>query len=582
VASVAAVDVTGDHEPTHGYRVSDSTRFLVFPTARDVRKSIAPNKDEAAAVAPTAAGATAPTRTRTAIVTDKPKAVWTAEEDLRLLDAISTYGLGNWDDISEAVAGTGSTSPYSSNKSARQCMERYFDDFMGRFGHILPPYTLVEDGGDGTASSSAANEDIARSNCDGLVTDKKYRAVPTSSLPGYESVWPHPHLPDIPNVKFGDEVGRDLAVRAEQEFVKATTSVQNKDDADKIREEWLKNRLRKPGGPTVLPMRMEDIHTLSGSELAGYMPRRGDFDIEWDNDAEALLANMEFSANDAPNDRQLKLQIIEIYNAKLDERERRKQFLIDRGLLDYRKNQAEDLLLPPDERDLVNRMRLFARFHSPEEHEKFVKDLLKAKRLRKEIAKLQQYRRMGLQTLREAEMYELDRERRDHHKLAHVQKEVADEKAAKAAAASTAAAASSTDHADHADAPSLGKKYGSSDCQAKMFGDRGGGATSMEIDDDGDKEPVDKFRIYDKPGYDLLSSKEIKLCEKLELLPALYIEAKKALIAESFKAGIIASGSSKASIAKIDVEKRDGVVDFVLRSGWIQRKPNLQNAAVKK
>ena len=289
-----------------------------------------------------------------------------------------------------------------------------------------------------------------------FVTDKKYRAVPTSSIPGYEKVWPNPHLPPI-GVRMDDEVGRDLAVRAEQEFVKVSTSVDNKDEADRLREEWLENRLKKTGGPTVLPMRLEDIRTMSGSELAGYMPRRGDFDIEWDNDAEAILAEMEFSADDAPQDRQLKLQIVEIYNAKLDERERRKQFLIDRKLLDYRKNQAEDLLLPPDERDLVNRMRLFARFHSPEEHEKFIKDLLKAKRLRKEIARLQQYRRMGIQTLAEAEKYELDRDRREHHKVALRQKEADDAKAAKVAAASSTAASST----DDADGPSVWKKYGS-------------------------------------------------------------------------------------------------------------------------
>jgi len=90
------------------------------------------------------------------------------------------------------------------------------------------------------------------------------------------------------------------------------------------------------------------------------------------------------------------------------------------------------------------------------------------------------------------------------------------------------------------------------------------------------------FHIDSKtPGYDLLSTKEIKLCKKLELLPEIYLEAKKALIAESFKAGIIeddatpsASGGIKPSkLVKIDVEKRDGVIDFIVKAGWIPR-PN--------
>ena len=34
-----------------------------------------------------------------------------------------------------------------------------------------------------------------------------------------------------------------------------------------------------------------------GAQLAGYMPLRGDFDVEHDNDAELLLADMEFTVS---------------------------------------------------------------------------------------------------------------------------------------------------------------------------------------------------------------------------------------------------------------------------------------------
>ena len=36
----------------------------------------------------------------------------------------------------------------------------------------------------------------------------------------------------------------------------------------------------------------------NASEIVGYMPKRGDFDIEFDNDAELLLAEMEFNDDD--------------------------------------------------------------------------------------------------------------------------------------------------------------------------------------------------------------------------------------------------------------------------------------------
>jgi len=37
-----------------------------------------------------------------------------------------------------------------------------------------------------------------------------------------------------------------------------------------------------------------------------YMPLRGDFDYEHENDAELLLADMEFSSNDTDEERNIK------------------------------------------------------------------------------------------------------------------------------------------------------------------------------------------------------------------------------------------------------------------------------------
>ncbi len=36
----------------------------------------------------------------------------------------------------------------------------------------------------------------------------------------------------------------------------------------------------------------------SPAEIVGYMPKRSDFEVEYDNDAELLLAEMEFTDED--------------------------------------------------------------------------------------------------------------------------------------------------------------------------------------------------------------------------------------------------------------------------------------------
>ena len=130
---------------------------------------------------------------------------------------------------------------------------------------------------------------------------------------------------------------------------------------------------------------------------------------------------MEFLPGESEQDRNLKLAVLAIYHSKLVERNKRKQFIISRKLYDYKSYQDEYRNLPKDERDLVLRLRLFERFHTPEEHKIFIADILKAKRLRKEIAKLQMYRRIGIRTQLEAERYEIDKARRLFHKNAVAQ-----------------------------------------------------------------------------------------------------------------------------------------------------------------
>ena len=57
-------------------------------------------------------------------------------------------------------------------------------------------------------------------------------------------------------------------------------------------------------------------NTKNGSpaEIVGYMPKRGDFEVQYDNDAELLLAEMEFTDEDTEEEKQMKFRLIDIYN----------------------------------------------------------------------------------------------------------------------------------------------------------------------------------------------------------------------------------------------------------------------------
>lgn len=615
------------HKPNHSYRVADSTRFPLFPSAKSVVTNALPASSTTESSGPStfmirtdsqSDVATAcsqdnstmeqqeqPTAAST-VVTDADldvKNMWTAEEDLRLLDGIKTFGLGNWTEIAEAIG--------SNNKNAKRCMERYLDDFLGRYGHILPPqiFIEVEDNSNSNNTDAVAAETMdpkSKTTRKSLTSSKAVKqqkirvCIDSSQLPGYESVWPNPYVPE--GVEIGQEVNREMAFKLEQMAVRAMASSSTKEVIDRIRAEY-------PEKDLVIPPRLEDIQALDGSELAGYMPRRGDFDVEWDNDAENILAEMEFSPSDPPNERALKLQVLGIYNEKLDERERRKQFLKERNLLCYQKNYLKEKLLPPEEKDLINRMRLFARFHSLEEHESLIADLLRAKQLRREIAKLQLYRKMGIRKLVDADRYELDKNRREQLQSA-VKKTKEQElfnseilaprtfEELNVSSSAIERLQGNKEQIEKADGVDSSKVIDaarqieenaiiSTVCETntaepvitessdEMMNNKVVSIAAPQYAESqkNDSERNDIFEIANMTGFDLLSSKEIMLCKKLRLAPMRYIAVKNVLLRESLNAGMLSSdGEARKTVFQLDIEQREGVFNFVLKAGWLNAK----------
>ncbi|KAJ1477866.1 hypothetical protein T484DRAFT_1590555, partial [Baffinella frigidus] len=122
-----------------------------------------------------------------------------------------------------------------------------------------------------------------------------------------------------------------------------------------------------------------------------FMPARGDFDVEWDNDAERLICDCVFDEKKDTDQARPRSKVLEIYNWKLEERQRRKTFILERGLLDYKKQQSQDRRRTKDERELW-----FDPKPRGEEHEEYMRGLTLERKIRKRIEQLQQYRRAGL------------------------------------------------------------------------------------------------------------------------------------------------------------------------------------------
>ena len=257
-------------------------------------------------------------------------------------------------------------------------------------------------------------------------------------------------------------------------------------------------------------------------EGSGYHFRRREFDPEWDNDAETTIADMEFNEFDTEEDRRLKLRTLEIYNRRMDERERRRDLLLSHHLIKVKKDQAQEKRLNPQERELVARLRVFARYEDPSEctHEEFSEGILIEHRLRARIKELHEQRRNGIRTLAQGDLFESEKRR----------------------------AAEEDPGSGVVGAPgpkSLAHSLTAFRAQRGL--------------------PLDLTSL---PGVEHLSSKEREHCAMQRILPAHYLGLKDIALRDAQKNGAITKQEAKVSF-RLDPGKSLKLFEFWAAMGWI-------------
>ena len=285
-----------------------------------------------------------------------------------------------------------------------------------------------------------------------------------------------------------------------------------------------------------------------GSDVVGFMPARGDMDMEWENDSEALICECSFDdKKDTEQDKELKMKVLEAYNWKLEERIRRKQFIIDRNLLDYKKQHSQERRRAKDEREIWQEMRQFARFWPQEEHEEFMRWLIHENKIRKRVQQLQSWRKAGLHTFADGDSYEL-------HKA---KKEIEDkQKRAK------------TDTSGYILAPKAGAAQRSERLRMRNEDDFGELDMMQPSLNPGAKKPG-AYEITGMAGSELLGKGEADVCRSQRVSPLDYIQAKEAMIRQSVLSGSLKVGAAKLATPKLDPAKATKIHEFMVNAGWI-------------
>uniref|UniRef100_A0A4W6DMN6 Transcriptional adapter n=1 Tax=Lates calcarifer TaxID=8187 RepID=A0A4W6DMN6_LATCA len=247
-------------------------------------------------------------------------------------------------------------------------------------------------------------------------------------------------------------------------------------------------------------------------DMAGYMPARADFMEEFDNYAEWDLKDIDFVDDDSDILRALKLAVVDIYHSRLKERQRRK--------------------------------KRFARVVGPIEHDKFIESHALEFELRREIRRLQEYRKAGIKSFCSAKVYERvkrmrEDERRKRTMLCDVLQYIQDGRACQQWLSKQAAI-------DAGITPAV---------------------TTITVSGRRSAPPLNLTGL---PGTEKLNEREKELCQVVRLVPGAYLEYKQALLNECRRQGGLRLAQARALI-KIDVNKTRKIYDFLIKEGYITK-----------
>ncbi|XP_074272552.1 transcriptional adapter ADA2b-like isoform X2 [Silene latifolia] len=402
---------------------------------------------------------------------------WNADEEILLLEGIDMYGLSNWAEVGEHVG----------TKSKSECIEHYNSVYMNSPCFPLPDLSHVV---------GKKREELQAMGREHNELQKSLEEVSFKEAPPSEKV----NIEEQRKEAFGG-----------QSFQPDTPSDR------KLGE-------KKPkidDGPSV-------------TDLSGYNPKRKEFEVEYDNDAEQLVADMEFKDIDTEAERQLKLNVVKIYNRRLDERKRRKDFIIERNILypdPFEKN------LSPEERQICQQYRVFMRFHSKEEHEELLKTVIEEHRILKRIQDLKEAKTAGCRTSSEAEIYIRQKRKREAEENARKMKDTIE-------GGSGGKGLLRTSH-------------------PREFGIKDSSSTAPEYPT---ARSLDDWDVSGFQGADLLTETEKGVCREIRILPSHYLSMLQTMSTEVMK-GNISTKSDAHRFLNVEPSKVDRVYDMLVQKG---------------
>ena len=271
------------------------------------------------------------------------------------------------------------------------------------------------------------------------------------------------------------------------------------------------------------------------AELGGYMPMRHEFEFPYNDQAEVPVATVKFSDNDTPEERKIKMDMLDVYHKMLEERRKRSDFVVDNNLLKWKTQQKLQRSLPYDEdKRMLQRLRPLLQVMDKDDWERMVDGMLKESSLRRAIAYYGDLRREGVRSEREAEEYHARARKKGKYQTRREQ---------------PAGPPPIYDGAVNL--------YSSTGGSSKSGSTRQSSQSTVSLDTTG------------MPNNEILGHTERKLAAELLITPDDFLRAKEAMMREYCRANRL-DRSDVRTITPLDGVSASVIFDYLVEQGWIR------------
>ena len=137
------------------------------------------------------------------------------------------------------------------------------------------------------------------------------------------------------------------------------------DDEKSVPEQDSADALETPDGREKHKTPQKNAFSLT------FIPFRGDFEFDFDESAEEQIGDISVSPDDSEEEINLKLRMLEVYNARLDRRIAVKEYLFGNNLLENASPTDGNQPKPLERKELDLRLRIFSSFMTEDDFESF-------------------------------------------------------------------------------------------------------------------------------------------------------------------------------------------------------------------